>query len=261
MKLSSDKNVEYFIGCNGFFDFVNDFLIEIDYLGINENEKIKVNLGDASQTIKKYTFSTQEDDISFYTFKEVFIENIYISDKVKVEPNDFVVDIGSNYGFFSYQAKEIGARKVISYEPSKKLQKHLHRNLDKFGVEIFQKAISGISGISKFEEDEISSASSHLSKNNLGYNVEMIGINDLIDSLNENIDFMKIDCETSEYELLLNKDLSNVKYIAIELHNQLGIEKYIELHNFLSKTHNCNEKCNFIEMQNQEFLFYNKKII
>lgn len=83
-----------------------------------------------------------------------------------------------------------------------------------------------------------------------------INIEDVIINCGGKIDFLKIDCETSEYEFLLGKNLSNIKYIAIELHNQLGIEKYTELYNFLLMTHKCDEKCNFIQNQNQEILFY-----
>ncbi len=54
----------------------------------------------------------------------------------------------------------------------------------------------------------------------------------------EFIDYMKLDCECCEYDFLMNNDLSKIKYIGMELHNQLGKEKSSELYDWISRTHN-----------------------
>ena len=51
------------------------------------------------------------------------------------------------------------------------------------------------------------------------------------------VDYMKIDCECCEYKFMMNNDLSKIKYIGIELHSQLGEEKFNELIQHLQKTH------------------------
>jgi FkbM family methyltransferase len=51
------------------------------------------------------------------------------------------------------------------------------------------------------------------------------------------LDYMKIDCECSEYDFLMNKNLSCIRYIGMELHNQLGENKTKELYDFISETH------------------------
>jgi FkbM family methyltransferase len=222
MEFTKNPDVEYFIGCYNFFNNVDHFFIEINFTELKQTQKIFVNLGDYKEN-ETFNFFTEKTDASFYTFKEVFFDKIYISDKVKVEQNDFVVDIGANYGFFSYQAKAMGARKVVSYEPSKKLQKHLHSNLKHLESEIIQKAVSGISGTLKFQEDEISSASSRLSNSNYGYEVEVIGINELIDSFNMDIDFLKIDCEGDELNIfnkITSDRLNKIKKIVVEYHSE-----------------------------------------
>jgi len=38
-----------------------------------------------------------------------------------------------------------------------------------------------------------------------------------------------MDCETSEYNILINKDLSNIEFLSIEIHWQLGKERWDEL--------------------------------
>ena len=42
-----------------------------------------------------------------------------------------------------------------------------------------------------------------------------------------------MDCENSEYEILLGKDLSKIDYMAMELHWQMGESKYNELVEYL----------------------------
>lgn len=71
----------------------------------------------------------------------------------------------------------------------------------------------------------------------------------------KNIGYLKIDCETGEYDGLNKKDLSPFNYIGIELHCQLSQEKYTELYDYISITHNCGTPCNRIVGLNQELLF------
>lgn len=67
--------------------------------------------------------------------------------------------------------------------------------------------------------------------------VQTVSLETIIDRIGGHVDYMKIDCETSEYALFMDKDLSNVDIIAMELHNQLGQKKCSELVDHISKTH------------------------
>jgi hypothetical protein len=51
------------------------------------------------------------------------------------------------------------------------------------------------------------------------------------------IGLLKVDCEGAEYEFLMGADVSNVKYIVMELHNFLGKEKQTNLMKSIEKTH------------------------
>jgi len=42
-----------------------------------------------------------------------------------------------------------------------------------------------------------------------------------------------MDCETSEYNFLMNKDLSNIKYMAIEIHWQMGEKNWYKLIHYI----------------------------
>ena len=48
----------------------------------------------------------------------------------------------------------------------------------------------------------------------------------------DKIDYLKIDCEGSELPFLLNKDLSNVDYIGMEIHF-ISFPSYIELMEYM----------------------------
>lgn len=80
--------------------------------------------------------------------------------------------------------------------------------------------------------------------------VDTISLEDLLTDAKKQmnvseIDLMKVDIEGAEYDFLMNKDLSSVKYIVMEFHNFLSkMESEIDgknrsevLHDYISKTH------------------------
>ena len=80
--------------------------------------------------------------------------------------------------------------------------------------------------------------------------VDTISLEDLLTDAKKQmnvseIDLMKVDIEGAEYDFLMNKDLSSVKYIVMEFHNFLSkMESEIDgknrseaLHDHISKTH------------------------
>jgi len=67
--------------------------------------------------------------------------------------------------------------------------------------------------------------------------VSCVDLDTILERIGGHIDYMKCDCETSEYHLLMNKDLSAINYLALELHWQMGSNRFIELTNHIKKTH------------------------
>jgi FkbM family methyltransferase len=51
------------------------------------------------------------------------------------------------------------------------------------------------------------------------------------------IGLLKVDCEGAEYDLLMNKDLKDIKYIVMEMHNFLGGVKQKKLMTWIENTH------------------------
>jgi hypothetical protein len=69
------------------------------------------------------------------------------------------------------------------------------------------------------------------------------------------IDYIKIDCETSEYSFLMNKNLSKLRYIGVELHHHIGLDRYNELLNWIKKTHD------LIHGDDTYMFGYNKEVL
>ena len=68
--------------------------------------------------------------------------------------------------------------------------------------------------------------------------VESICLEDMIKELDEPvIDYLKMDCETSEYHILFEKDLTIFNYIGIEVHAQPGELKHSQLISHIKTTH------------------------
>lgn len=191
--------------------------------------------------------------------------NYVVPDYVK---GGVAIDIGCNNGCFIEKYKDF-FDKIYAYEANCFLVEKLKENYINFNnIEINHNAVSEKSNeilkLIKYKSSDDNGSFAILKsytkdlwdESEVICEVKSISIEQILEKCLNKIDFLKIDCETSEYEFLLNKDLSNIQCIAIELHNQLGIEKYTQLYNFLLKTHKCDEKCNFVENQHQELLFY-----
>ena len=184
-------------------------------------------------------YSSPGDQSAFFTFYEMFHLKGYTNDIVKVEQDDVVVDIGANLGFFSLYSVFNGAKEVHSFEPAKVTYKNLCKNVaDYDNIHCYNVAVSN-------HDDEIELASfpissiptvCNLTQNppsgwdhevHFGHtemfidNVNSMSIKHIIDFIPK-IDFLKIDCEGAEWDIMssipVNYLKNNVKKIALELH-------------------------------------------
>ncbi len=69
-----------------------------------------------------------------------------------------------------------------------------------------------------------------------------------------------MDCEGAEYKFLMNQDLSNIDYLAMEIHNQLGKERILTLRNYLEERFEIVKKQHGNRWRHLEILYKRKDI-
>lgn len=172
----------------------------------------------------------------------------YPIDSVDIDKDELVLDIGANVGGFwnawkwrfdnwhlvepsLYNCEQIRAN---GYEGSYshnavgkksgevvKLQKYWAGDNDtlsgNFGTQQFVNGENGHGWQGEWEE------------------VVTLSLEDL--QKDREIGLLKVDCEGAEYDLLIDKDLSKIKYIVMELHNFLGGVKQKQLMTHIENTH------------------------
>jgi FkbM family methyltransferase len=171
------------------------------------------------------------DGYDYPTFWEIFINGDYEKEpSCVVERGDVVLDIGANKGFFSLKSLKEGASKVYSVEPVEHSYNQLKKLLKDFpAIEPINKAISENDGTVTMHINKDSSATNCVSSyvgifgsQSERIEVESININTLLDQINSKIDFMKVDCEGSEFELfktISEENLKSISKLVVETHS------------------------------------------
>lgn len=202
---------------------------------------------------KKILITREGDKFMFYKNKErrstsIFsITEIYYSKIYNLEFNlnegDIVVDIGANIGVFSiYAARKVG--KVLSFEPCLENFEDLKENIELNNAKnifLYNKGIYSKKGKLKlYLTEEMTGHSINKQDSFSGEieDIEVITLSDIFKDYDiEKIDFLKIDCEGSEYEVLLTtpkKCFERINRIAMELHLSLNYN-FNDILSFLRK--------------------------
>lgn len=177
---------------------------------------------------------------------EIRINDVKQSYFVPENTNDgLCVDVGGNVGAFSMvHSKDF--KKIIAFEPATYSYGEYLSNMEKNNidnVEVYQYAVSDISNKTLHlkpwlfgnESGNASTITCEQWDETIYEEVISISLEDIFSRFNiERINYLKIDCEGSEYDFLMGKDLSKIDYISIEIHNQLK-EKAQELFHYLQE--------------------------
>ena len=220
------------------------------YLKIDTTSNESINLKDLDtyNILKDYKYNNPQDKNSGLSLYEIFVTKIY--DKFfKVNEGDVVVDIGGNLGLFSYYALCKGAKQVYCFEPSPQCCDCMNENFN-FPNLIIEEAAVGINnGEITFNidtESSINSSAFYTSENSQTINCKSINLNNYIKTNNiEKIDYLKIDCEGAEYEIIESLDeqylSNNINKICLEYH----LNKNGEVNIILDKLKKCGFNINF----------------
>jgi FkbM family methyltransferase len=149
--------------------------------------------------------------------KEIFDGHIY---KQQLSDTPYIIDCGANIGMsIIYMKLQYPAAEILAFEPDENNFNLLQKNIASFGynnVKVFKEAIWKENTTLLFSQE--SSMSSKIVIG--GTNLKEVKAVRLRDYLQRNIDFLKIDIEGAEYEVL--KDIANelhvVKNMFLEYH-------------------------------------------
>jgi FkbM family methyltransferase len=162
--------------------------------------------------------------------------------------NGICIDIGANLGDFTNKYTN-HFKEIYYFEAQTKLYNELQERFkEKPNLLGYNKAVWSTSNeilkLVSHKNNDMGSTGVKSELLNDGWSdeivneIESISLIDLLKTIpHDIIDYLKIDCETSEYPFFINNDLSMFKYIGIELHCHLGLERYTELLNWINKTH------------------------
>lgn len=243
----------------------NWWLFYLDYFGLitRRNQVYKLNNG-----VSLHSIAGQGDGL---IINEIWGNNEYTPRDFEIKLDDNVVDIGGHRGYFTvFSSTKAKQGRVYAFEPIKKNYDILRKNLAAnkcSNVTSFQLGISGTKGVKKLYISPSSSSGISLIKDwfkddkrkiTSSY-TKFITLHDIFSLCHiKKIDFLKIDCEGAEYEILLNtskKDLARINKISMEFH-QIGKLKVSVLKKFLIKN---NFMVDVINSNNTIGMLYAKK--
>lgn len=203
-----------------FFMWFNRFVFPFFYLPHQGKQTTVVRTRDGAQ----FTVRINTSDI--LVIWEIWKAKVYDDPRFPILPNDIVVDIGAHIGGFAVRAAK-QARRVYAYEASKTNYDLLetNRRLNDLGnLHIHNKAVSHISGEMKFFMPGGNGALGSLLQE-IGSPMEIVQTTTLANIIEDNrldrIDFLKVDVEGAEYDILSHcppAALSIVRRIVMEYH-------------------------------------------
>ena len=182
------------------------------------------------------------DNQSFlFMVKEVFFQKIYNPPGYEIGAQDLVVDVGANIGVFSIFAARKTRNHVFAFEPSEENYRYLMKNCcanQMDNVIGIHAAIAGEAGEVKLY-DSGSSVGYLIFDHNIHGKLErymLVKAITLAEAIKTyeigQIDFLKMDCEGAEGDILLSipqEELSKIRKIAMEFHDNVSSHHHDEI--------------------------------
>jgi FkbM family methyltransferase len=201
-------------------------------------EEILRDLKNENESFNLDAYNNGEFDANNYQWYEMF--HHYSFDDIgcdyerygcHIKEGDVVLDLGANIGVFAHRAETRGASKVICFEPVTPTFNCLIKNKGPKTL-VYKNAVGGKQGFTNFnihtDFTHIGGGTSHdqdlmLNGRDIVYSerVIIIGINEIFEGMESKIDFMKIDIEGGEVDVLTsitNENLNSLRCLSAEFH-------------------------------------------
>lgn len=207
--------------------------LPINYIKLGNGVRFKVE----KNKIGKADISMLSETWYYEYYNPVFM---------KINENDIVFDIGANNGFFTvYAGLKARSGRIIAFEPVKELFEKIRANikLNKLtNVSVENVAVSNKNTFEKFFiSKEHNGFHSMFRRNDSDEQIEVKNLkleNYCLEKNIDHIDFLKLDCEGAEYDIILNLTIgfiSKIKRISLEYHDNITNHKHEEIADFLKK--------------------------
>ena len=156
----------------------------------------------------------------------VWLIGEYKSENFDIKDTDIIIDIGGHIGLFSLYASQFCKNGLIySFEPVPENYNLLIDNIqsnDLNQIKPFNLAVSNSNSNVKLYLNDDEAGHSMFSKSSKSVTVNSISLQQIFDNNNiEYCDFLKLDCEGSEYEIIKNLPahyFKKIKKMIIEYH-------------------------------------------
>lgn len=214
---------KWYLEYNNYIEYFRGFSVEI----FNETDIVfseKININPKTKTIFIPEIQANLKNTSWQSYREIFIDGIY--DHLSFNDVDIALDIGANDGLFTDYLINRGVHKIYAIEPDTRSNSFLREKYKEGNVVISDCAITNEDMICNLliNEDVTCTSKIIMEKQNdniisvNGYSLKNYILQNNID----NIDFIKMDVEGEEYNIIKSLDaniINSVKYFLIELHN------------------------------------------
>ena len=176
---------------------------------------------------------------------EIFNENVYTPSDFQIETDDIVLDIGANIGIFTLYAATKTQGTIYAFEPFPENVEFLNKNIEVNGfhnVIVQNLAVNDKIGTEKLFLSEISGGHllfDHNIKGEINNYVEILTttLDHIVEENSiEQIDFLKLDCEGSEGQILMSTSknpFKKIRKIAMEFHDNVSMLNHNEIFKLL----------------------------
>ncbi|MES2953232.1 MAG: FkbM family methyltransferase [Patescibacteria group bacterium] len=206
-----------------------------------------ITLGGIRLGIRSYSLRQKMVDLFVATY--CILDREYNPPGFELKADDTVIDIGGHIGSFALlAAKSAPNGKVYTFEPDAQNFSRIKRNIDLnslSNIHPINSAVVSTNAPTAYYRNETNDSSSSLTRP-VGAQSTVSGISLVqffTDHSIEKVDFMKIDCEGSEYDIIFNTPDSlfkKIRTMAIEVHDpryfHLPRDRYNK-HVFLRRLH------------------------
>ncbi len=185
-----------------------------------------------SRDIKFLNYNVKVVDcLSFiYQYKEIFVKKYYLFESSSRSP--LIYDCGANIGISClFFKKHFPAARIKAFEADSKIAGILGDNLQRNGitdVDVYAKAVwTNNSGI-EFYSDPADAGSLYGKGDKI--KVDSIRLKDLVEQEEDQIEFLKLDIEGAETEVIidLGESINRIKNIFIEYHSFIDRDQRLD---------------------------------